>query len=500
MSRRIAKIQSSELVIELADVNQQLAEHLQTPQVADSGLEAVVSGPIVHTRSDVAQAYSERLGVVIEAVADGELETEHASAEADVWAALEPNPLPTTQQFMAEHEVPEMFHDALEEVRELVIIEHIDQLHTAIDDDALTVLSMSPQHKMMTHHIPKAVVTIRQALRDTVSQILIDLPAERVARYNHAVAVTEYIGQIASDEAFVLVTANGGSETTASGKELAQTAHELSTNKHLQQLTNTLLDLKASPAQFALLLESQFGATVENQVRSTMRDKYQRRIQACADSLPIALSDAFEAYLDDFWTTETYVPPTVVEPEQPEAAPTQEVYTITELGTVATSFEWLPSGDPMAVRLVQDHGMTMLVCDALSPNARAISDKIRSDKGVASHLDALCERLVRAEAAYGGTQRIPGVGMIQGRRAPAYEIHPIFKVGNIAPNAKRVYYSRTRASQYPELAQLVKEQGLDSDTTVIAIIGQVDKAHQLKLYEEFGINRGAARAGNAGSI
>lgn len=274
-------------------------------------------------------------------------------------------------------------------------------------------------------------------------------------------------------------------------------------NRMLGDLTEILTGLSAGPELVIGRLVQRFRGQVESNVEQYLKDRYERLASIAADQrLPILLNKAYAkvagqeyAYvsLREQERQESSMPQVTLElPVQEAPKVANGDFEIDSIGTVQSPFAWLPD-TKVSMQLVSAGGEHMLFCEALGSTAQSITNALRREAATRKTFDSLRERFLRIEIT-DPNGRHPHIQRLHGSLNQDYQDLIIHKFGNIGANAK------TNVERYAEIAELARDYGLPETTTLLILVGETDKANQLKLFGSFGIDRATARSQNAGSV
>jgi hypothetical protein len=179
---------------------------------------------------------------------------------------------------------------------------------------------------------------------------------------------------------------------------------------------------------------------------------------------------------------------------------TKEINTpkTTQLGTVENPFPWA-SDEALEVSALKAPEGNVLFCEAMSPKARNISDRLRGQKQNRKDFASFWGKVKEIEAGNHASSH-NNINRVHFVSSENFDGLTILRYGTVGANARRLYYIKTYAEKYPHIAKMATEQDIDPSTPLLILIAETDKANQIKILGDFGITKSIAKAGNAGSI
>jgi hypothetical protein len=186
--------------------------------------------------------------------------------------------------------------------------------------------------------------------------------------------------------------------------------------------------------------------------------------------------------------------PRMVAPEQQpvRVAVTQEEI---PLGTIESPFPWA-EGVPVDLSLLTHGDKRLVVCEAMTPVTKQLSEQMETDTRNAKLLGRLWDKAQEIELLGNAATH----GMVKMVRFVNFHNMTICYFGNTGPNCGRIYYAKTNVGQFPDLLATKTPATLEPHTPLLVLIGRTDKQHQLKVMQEFGVRRASAKAGRAGAV
>lgn len=302
-------------------------------------------------------------------------------------------------------------------------------------------------------------------------------------------------------------------------KELPRFVVPPKTPEAERQTLASFRELKKALKAYAKVNESSVGQAVsqlfEPQLAETLynhfRGVYEEIAYDQASELCETIEEAFETAIQN---SPTHQKPSPVDSpakksssikelaDQPATTPASELsrqaIEISELGSIDLKLSWCPDSN-FNISLMRQNGSALLFFTAMPSKASAISQKLREQQPAADSFDQMWEQARRIELSnIHGTHSY--INKVKNVTREGLRDLIILRSGNIQRNAKRLYYAKTTADRYPELAKLASDSGLTGNMPILILVGETDKANQLRLFGDFGISRVAAKAGKAGSV
>ncbi len=260
--------------------------------------------------------------------------------------------------------------------------------------------------------------------------------------------------------------------------------------------------------------ESKIGAIVAQHFEPGTRQHAREFLSEYYQSLKAAEESLLEekllyAYKNSVTSGNAYVPQEnsdVTADKNTEARPltvaeeVKEVHVNEEelisLGTILEVFPWM-NGTDVELYAMKHGGKSLVFCSALPKSNEIISQKVRTkDPLAAKSFDSLWQQAVKTELANLSSSH-PHIKYVKNTDFNDGMLLLNYRQGH-SPNANRIYYAKTTCAQYPEIAEKVQAQNIDDNTQLLLLIGETDKANQIRLLCNLGISRSQLRAGNAG--
>ena len=273
-------------------------------------------------------------------------------------------------------------------------------------------------------------------------------------------------------------------------------------NSALLKLRTTLAMLKQDEGAIAETISQKYLPNIVSHITEQLIEQYEG---VELDFLRVLPTELEAAYRQAVQTGQLYRPtpkPVDVLPlpvvDEDLDSTTETTSEVIKLGEITSPFPWLKD-QTVNIHFLRHNGNSILFCEAMSPAATSISQELRARKQYGDELDRLWNRVKDVEssgneAAQGYSQRAFGVS------DEAYKNVSVLYYGNIGPNARRIYYVKTNMEKYEPVQQLAMDAGLEAQLPLLILIGETDKANQLKLLGTLGISRQEAKAHGAGSI
>jgi hypothetical protein len=268
-------------------------------------------------------------------------------------------------------------------------------------------------------------------------------------------------------------------------------------------LKNALTIYRQSPVEAAAVIQQRCEPTAIDRLTHYLGERYVEVEAKMHSRLPEAVVAAYDqaAHLGPQYRPKDTPPIPEIAPEEKHEPSTAERATaahdiiVTELGEINHEFPWY-SGESVRLELLRTNGDSLLVCSAMSDAAKAISEKVRGEPAIAKKFDEMWTRIQAIELQGHGTQH----PLIKGTHSTDFHDLSIRYFANKQHNGLRTYYAKLKNGQFPSVGEAAKANGVDSETDMIILLAETDKANQLRLYHGFGISRAFARSRNVGSV
>ena len=171
-----------------------------------------------------------------------------------------------------------------------------------------------------------------------------------------------------------------------------------------------------------------------------------------------------------------------------QASPHEEV-----LGKVGNHFPWGTHG-PVEVSLFIMYGNALLFANAMQPADKELASKLRG-RDAEGQFDAGLRKLCLIESGNNATSH-SGIGIAQ--RSGFYGL-TMCSLGYLG-SGRRIYYIRTRLGRFPAMMTELDDPRINPSTTLILLMAETDKHHQVATLTHFGMPRHGARHRGVGSI
>ena len=276
-------------------------------------------------------------------------------------------------------------------------------------------------------------------------------------------------------------------------------------NYALNRLWRALTDYASGPRFISNQAASYFEQEVKGYVRESLQPHYSAVLASEIEVLSDELTEAYERTTGKGLAYKPVAakgkksspgklnanPATSLEGKQREK--------MQHIGTLEDAFPWLSEGTHTDFYTVFDGKNTLIACKALPPAAIEISQRVRSKRlPTGNTFDNMWEQVQLMECA--NPYSVQGSGKINGITADHLKDLVITSYGNNSPNAKRIYYAKTNGKQFDNVADFLAAHGVNLDDILLILLGETDKANQLRTYYNFGVKRAIARSRNVGSI
>ncbi len=170
-----------------------------------------------------------------------------------------------------------------------------------------------------------------------------------------------------------------------------------------------------------------------------------------------------------------------------------ETPTTIELGEIASPFPWA-EGHRINMSLMQDNGSSLLFCEAMSDNARKISDLLRGQKIAARRFSNAWNTIQRTELTDNATTH-SAIRRVKVWPDSQYAGLTLKEYRN-TKTGERLTYVKTNVNKYARIEELAKKQGIGADAPLVILVVETDKEHQDRTYEtEFRRRSAGAKAG-----